>query len=123
MTDTVGTAMAAAQAERTKDYELRKLRREFVDMGRRAAEEIKMLRGRIASLQPKADAYDLLEKVVHHSLPGAQQGYGEDVAWRIEKAVEEVEAARNNQAEVIAPATTENVDAAMPDVAKHAHEV
>lgn len=111
MTDTVGAAMAAARAESAKDYELRKLRREFIEMGRRAAEEIKMLRGRIGTLQPKADAYDLLEKVVHHSLPGAPQGFSEDIAWRIEREIE------NHEDQLV------EVDPRVPDPTRHAHEV
>lgn len=89
---TVGIAMAAAKAESTEAYEHRKLRRNFIDMGRRAASEIKMLRAQIDALRPKAEAYDLLSKIVHHSLPGAPQGYSEDIAWRIEREIEQVEA-------------------------------
>lgn len=102
-------------AETELAYRHRQLRRNFVDMGRRAASEIKHLRERIAALQPKADAYDLMSKVVHHSLPGAPQGYSEDIAWRIEKEIEKV------QAEDIAE--TGFASDGRLDPAKHAHEV
>lgn len=100
--------------DRGGDYALRKLRRNFIDMGRRAASEIKHLRAQVEALRPKADAYDLLSKVVHHSLPGAPQAYSEDIARRIEREIEAVEA------EGIKP---EDPEFAEVDVARHAHEV
>ena len=113
--DQVAPAMTENGAETELAYRHRQLRRNFVDMGRRAASEIKHLRERIAALQPKADAYDLMSKVVHHSLPGAPQGYSEDIAWRIEKEIETV------QAEDIAE--TGFASDGRLDPAKHAHEV
>lgn len=101
-----------ADEESELAYRHRKLRRNFVEMGRRAASEIKHLRAQVEALRPKADAYDLLSKVVHHSLPGAPQGYSEDIAWRIEREIEAVEA------EGIKPEDPE-----FAEVTKHAHEV
>lgn len=115
-TDALEATDKAERARRADDHELRKLRRTFIDMGRRAASEIKMLRAEVERLRPKADAYDLLSKVVHHSLPGAPQAYSEDIAWRIEREIEEVEA------ESIKPECPED-QLAKPDPAKHAHEV
>jgi len=104
-----------ADEESKLAYRHRQLRRNFVEMGRRAASEIKHLRAQVEALRPKAEAYDLMSKVVHHSLPGAPQAYSEDLAWRIEK---EIEAA---QAEDVAE--TGFASDGRLDPAKHAHEV
>lgn len=111
--------MEREEAEMACRY--RKLRRDFVDMGRRAASEIKYLRAQVEALRPKAEAYDLMSKVVHHSLPGAPQGYSEDIAWRIEREIEEVEAdnakPENPEDQLV------EVDPRVPDPTRHAHEV
>lgn len=67
-------------------------RNEFVEMARRCSNEIKDLRSQIARLQPKADAYEKLSMVLN-LLPQVSQGYGEDVAWMLDKRIREIEEA------------------------------
>lgn len=65
--------------------------REQVEMMGRASGEIKSLRAQIAALSPKADAYERLSQVLN-LLPRPSQGYGEDVAWMLDKRIAEIEA-------------------------------
>lgn len=64
--------------------------REQIEMMRRASSEIKNLRGQIDRLAPKADAYDKLSQVLA-LLPQPSRGYGEDVAWLLDKRISEIE--------------------------------
>lgn len=66
---------------------------EQVDMLRRCRDEIVLLRGHIARLEPKAEAYDALVKVLRF-IPNPPQGYAEDVVWRIEREIETIERLR-----------------------------
>lgn len=68
-----------------------KVRRELIEMGRRASSEIKQLRAANASLAPKADAYDTLRQVLDMA-PRRTGGMSEDVAWMIDRRVSELEA-------------------------------
>ena len=65
---------------------------EQIEMMKRCSAEIKSLRAQIDRLQPKADAYEKLS-IVLTLLPRPSQGYGEDVAWMLDKKVAEMEAA------------------------------
>lgn len=65
--------------------------REQIEMMRRASDEIKTLRAEIGRLQPKADAYEKLSQVLG-LLPQPSRGYGEDVAWMLDKRIKEIEA-------------------------------
>lgn len=74
-------------------------------MMRRCAEEIKTLRRINAELAPKADAYDTLRQVLN-LLPQPSQGYGEDLVWRLEKAIQEIERADKEE---VTKTTSESV--------------
>lgn len=65
---------------------------EAIEMMRRCSREIKGLREDIARLAPKADAYDKLS-IVLNLLPRQSIGAGEDVAWMLDRKVEEMVAA------------------------------
>ncbi len=62
---------------------------EAIEMMRRASAEIKVLRSEVDRLAPKAEAYDSLRAVLN-LLPQRSQGYGEDVAWMLDKRVKEL---------------------------------
>lgn len=66
-------------------------KQEFIDMGKRASDEIKSLRRRIEHLTPKADAYDNLVMVLN-LLPKPSRGYEEDLAWKLDRRIEELSA-------------------------------
>lgn len=65
--------------------------KEAIEMMRRSSAEIKSLRSRISALEPKAHAYDSLAAVIR-MFPQPAQGYGEDIAWRLDKRISELEA-------------------------------
>jgi hypothetical protein len=67
-------------------------KRDVIDMMKRSREEIIALRSQVESLAPKAHAYDQLSLVLS-LLPRQPQGYGEDVAHRLARQIEEEEAA------------------------------
>lgn len=62
---------------------------EAVEMMQCARDEIKSLRARINTLEPKANAYDSICTILG-LLPQKAQGYGEDVAWMLEKRIGEI---------------------------------
>lgn len=62
---------------------------EAIEMMIRTREEILSLRRINAELAPKADAYDQLRKVLN-LLPQPSVGFSEDLAWRLEKRIEEL---------------------------------
>lgn len=73
-------------------------RPETLNLLRRAHDEITSQRRVIAELAPKAHAYDTLAIIARLSEPtGNQQGYGEDVAWRLKQAVEQLEKEREEE--------------------------
>lgn len=61
-----------------------------MQMMQRCSAEIKGLRARIEYLEPKAHAYDVLSAVVG-LLPKPSQGYGEDLAWRLDKETADIQ--------------------------------
>lgn len=61
-----------------------------IQMMQRCVEEIRTLRQVNAELAPKADAYDSLRQVLN-LLPQPSQGYGEDLVWRLQKQIAELE--------------------------------
>jgi hypothetical protein len=67
---------------------------EAMQMMRRASDEIKGLRATIERLQPKAEAYDSLRAVLD-LLPRPSRGYGEDVAFLLDRRIEEIKKAEN----------------------------
>ncbi|MBY2992482.1 hypothetical protein HF272_13690 [Rhizobium leguminosarum] len=63
---------------------------EFVQMAQRCRDEVKDLRAVIDRLQPKADAYDNIAAVLR-LLPRPSQGMSEDLVWRLEKRIRELQ--------------------------------
>lgn len=63
---------------------------EMIEMMRRASDEIKSLRRQIAVLGPKAEAYDAMCAVID-LLPKRSISMGEDLAWRLDKRIGELE--------------------------------
>lgn len=64
--------------------------KDAIDMMRRCAEEIKGLRKAQDVLGPKAEAYDLINKIMG-LVPGLSRGYGEDLVWKLERKIKELE--------------------------------
>ncbi len=62
-----------------------------IEMMRRCSAEIKEMRATIAYLTPLAEAWQALRKVLD-MLPGPSQAYGEDLVWKLDKHVAELEA-------------------------------
>ncbi len=62
-------------------------RQEFIAMASRASDEIKALRGQIAFLAPKAQAYDALVMVLG-LFPQQRQGMTEDLASLLDRRVQ-----------------------------------
>lgn len=66
---------------------------EAIDMMTRASAEIKDLRRRIDDLAPKAEAYDAIIQILG-LLPRGGIGMSEDVAWRLDKRIREIQEAQ-----------------------------
>lgn len=62
---------------------------EAIQMMNRCKQEILNLRAVIARLEPKADAYDNLVRVLR-LLPQASVGMGEDMVWILDKRIREL---------------------------------
>ena len=78
--------------------------RDAIDMMRRCSEEIKTLRRQVGDLAPKADAYESIRTVLGLvPLSRAPQGYGEDLAYRLDREIANLEEA--DRAEVEQPTT------------------
>jgi hypothetical protein len=71
---------------------------EAVQMMNRCKHEILSLRGVIARLEPKADAYDNLVRVLR-LLPQPSVGMGEDMVWILDKRIRELEPKPKAEAE------------------------
>lgn len=63
---------------------------EGIQMLQRCSEEIRMLRVQRDNLAPKAEAYDLINKIVG-LMPTQGRGYGEDILWKLEKRIAELQ--------------------------------
>lgn len=63
--------------------------KEAIEMMNRCKQEILTLRGVIARLEPKADAYDNLVTVLG-LLPRKSVVMGEDLVWTLDKRIEEL---------------------------------
>lgn len=63
---------------------------EALQIMERCTEEIRSLRIQRDALQPKAAAYDLIAKILG-LLPEPSRGYGEDVVWKLEKRIAELQ--------------------------------
>lgn len=55
-------------------------------------EEILSLRAHVARLQPKAEAYELISKILHVTVKDQGGGMGEDVLWKIDEQRRKIEA-------------------------------
>lgn len=62
-------------------------------------EEILSLRAHIARLQPKAEAYELISKILHVTVKDQSGGEGEDVLWKIDTQRRKIEAEEKELAE------------------------
>lgn len=67
--------------------------RDQIEMMARCSEEIKTLRAQIANLQPRADAYDNMATLLRVAVPRQSQGYGEDLAWKLDRTIEDMKKA------------------------------
>ncbi len=63
---------------------------EAIEMMHRCINEIRMLRQTIATLEPRAMAYDNISAILQ-LLPQRDQGYGEDLCWTLGKRIQELE--------------------------------
>ena len=63
---------------------------EAIEMMNRCKQEILSLRAVIARLEPKADAYDNLVRVLR-LLPQPSVGMGEDMVWILDNRIRELE--------------------------------
>lgn len=61
-----------------------------IHMMQRCREEIVSLRRQIDRLAPKAEAYDAMTAILG-MIPRQAQGYGEDMVWRLEKEIAEIQ--------------------------------
>lgn len=68
---------------------------EAIDMMVRAIADIQSLRSEVARLKPKADAYDSIS-IILNLLPKPSQGYGEDLVWRLQKRIKELQEVPND---------------------------
>ncbi|MHA7968993.1 hypothetical protein [Rhizobium sp. CAU 1783] len=66
------------------------LLQDYLRMMERTRSEIKELRATIDRLAPKAGAYDLIAQILG-LLPRQSQGYGEDLVWKLDQKIKDVE--------------------------------
>lgn len=66
------------------------LLQEYLRMMERTRSEIKELRATVDRLAPKAGAYDLIAQILG-LLPRQAQGYGEDLVWKLDQKIKDVE--------------------------------
>lgn len=64
--------------------------KEAIQMMQRCIDEIKTQRRIVEHLSPRAEAYEVIRDIVRMS-PKTTQGYGEDLVWRLEAKVRELE--------------------------------
>lgn len=65
--------------------------KEAIEMMQRCSQEIKFLRRQVDALTPMAEAYDVLAKTINSLSPRQGQGMGEDVAWMLDKRIQEIQ--------------------------------
>lgn len=63
---------------------------EALQIMKRCMEEIQILRSQRDVLQPKAEAYNLINKIIS-LLPTQSHGYGEDIIWQLRKRIAELQ--------------------------------
>jgi hypothetical protein len=72
-------------------------KQEAIEMMELCKHEIADLRGVIGRLEPKAEAYDAIVKILS-LIPGRSQGATEDLAWILAKRIREL---KESDAEVV----------------------
>jgi hypothetical protein len=63
---------------------------EMIKMMRRASGEIKDLRKILDAIGPRAEAYEVIKKILS-LVPGPVQGAGEDFAWTLDQEANKLE--------------------------------
>lgn len=63
--------------------------KEAIEMMKRASAEIRELRHQIDRLAPKAHAYEVITQILG-LLPQRSQGYSEDLAYTLDRRIEEL---------------------------------
>lgn len=69
---------------------------EAIEMMRRCSEEIKSLQRQNERLAPEAEAFRVISRIIG-MIPGPSQGYSEDMLWRLDKRIAELELATKSQ--------------------------
>ena len=64
--------------------------KDVIDLIQRCIEEIEVLRRDNERLRPKAEAYQAITAILG-LLPQPNQGYGDDIVWRLRKQIEELQ--------------------------------
>lgn len=82
-------------------------RPETISLLRKAHDEIVRLRRETAELAPKAHAYDTVSILARQSKIRVERDYGEDVAWRLEDAINNLIAEREAEKRADSPTTEE----------------
>lgn len=72
-------------------------RPELLNLLRSAHDEIIQLRRQVTALEPRAIAYDNINRIIG-MMPAPSQGYGIDVAWQIKQVVETIVTERATEA-------------------------
>lgn len=60
-----------------------------IQMMERCAEEIAALRKQLDALRPRAEAFDAVQQILGMARGNSSAGYGEDLLWRLKKAIAE----------------------------------
>lgn len=64
--------------------------KEAIQMMERCMAEIRLLRNTNNAMAPKAEAFEVISKIMGY-LPGRSQGYSEDLVWVLEKRIRELQ--------------------------------
>lgn len=70
---------------------------EALQMMQRCAEDIRALRRQIDTLRPKAEAYDMIAKILQLLPSGHCMGSGEDVLWLLDRKIAKLKADRTKK--------------------------
>jgi hypothetical protein len=81
------------------EYELKKLRTDYIQMAEAAAVEIEQLRKINGDAAPRAQAFDAIQVILGLAVP-RNQTYSEDVAWKLRKRADELRGQEKPNAEI-----------------------
>lgn len=70
-----------------------------LEMMHRCKDEVESLRRYVDILEPKATAFDLINKVMSYVPDRGSQGMSEDIVWVLKKKIAEIEAKEKELAE------------------------